>query len=153
MYNIALALAKRTSPALPIELIAYGNTLTVPGEELPVSNRIVTMLCPSRRPYERRFYELGGPRLGMSTAYPEPDRLNPVDDRDYGKLFRAWLGHKASRKDFPGSANMAESSGMTRPSVLNASVSYTTPRRNCALTRSSGTATMACATSPTRRSS
>ena len=102
MYNIALALAKRTAPTLPIELIAYGNTLTVPGEELPVSNRIVTMLCPCQRPYERRFYELGGPRLGMSTAYPEPDRLNPVDDRDYGKLFRAWAPVWKASETVPG---------------------------------------------------
>jgi hypothetical protein len=90
MYGLALALAKRTAPILPIELIVYANMLTAPGTKLPKSNRIVTMLCPYLRPYERRFYEAGGPRLDMSTHYPEPDRVNPVDDRDYGKLFRAW---------------------------------------------------------------
>jgi hypothetical protein len=26
----------------------------------------------------------------MSTLYPAPDRVNPGDDRDYGKLFRQW---------------------------------------------------------------
>ena len=72
---------------LPIELIAYGNTDRA--RELPVSNRIVTMLCPCQRPMS-----------GVSTSWAdaprhehglsEPDRLNPVDDRDYGKLFRAW---------------------------------------------------------------
>ncbi len=102
MYHLALALAKRTSPTLPIELIAYANMLTVPEAKLPACNRIVTMLCPYLRPYERRIYELGGPRLSMSTAYPKPDRVNPVDDRDYGKLFRAWSPVWKAAETVPG---------------------------------------------------
>ena len=38
----------------------------------------------------------------MSTAYPEPDRVNPVDDRDYGKLFRAWAPVWKAAETVPG---------------------------------------------------
>jgi hypothetical protein len=90
MYGLALQLARQTPATLPIELIVYANLLTLPRKKLPASDRIVTQICPYLRHYRRRFYEPGGPRLVMGTLYPGPDRVNPVDDRDYGKLFRAW---------------------------------------------------------------
>lgn len=90
MYRLALALTKQTPATLPIELIVYANMLTPPAGNLPKCSRIVAQICPYLRPYERRFYEIGGQRLAMGTLYPEPDRVNPVDDRDYGKLFRLW---------------------------------------------------------------
>jgi hypothetical protein len=90
MYKLALAVAAQTPATLPIELIVYANLLTLPRRKLPASDRITTQICPYLRHYTRRFYEPGGPRLVMGTLYPGPDRVNPVDDRDYGKLFRAW---------------------------------------------------------------
>ncbi len=90
LYHIALELTKLTPATLPLELIIYANTLTPPRKKLPKCSRIVANLCPYLRPYERRFYEIGGQHLQMSTLYPAPDRINPVDDRDYGKLFRLW---------------------------------------------------------------
>lgn len=90
MYRLALALTKLTPATLPIELIVYANLLTPPAAKLPKCTRIVAQICPYLRSYEHRIYEPGGPRLSMSTLYPEPDRVNPVDDRDYGKLFRTW---------------------------------------------------------------
>lgn len=90
MYTLALALARKTPHTLPIELIVYANMLTVPRRPLARSDRIVSMLCPYLRSYHHRFYEPGGPPLVIGTLYPAPDRANPVDDRDYGKLFRRW---------------------------------------------------------------
>ena len=90
MYRIALALTKLTPATLPIELSVYANMLTPPKSKLPKCSRIVSQISPYLRQYDRRIYENGGPRLSMSTLYPEPDRVNPVDDRDYGKLFRLW---------------------------------------------------------------
>ncbi len=90
MYQLALALTKLTPGTLPIELSVYANMLTPPTGKLPKCSRIVAQICPSLRPYEQRIYEAGGPRLSLSTRYPKADRINPVDDRDYGKLFRQW---------------------------------------------------------------
>lgn len=90
MYALAMALTKLTPATLPIELIIYANLLTPPKNKLPKCSRIVAQICPYLRTYEHRMYEAGGPRLQMSTLYPKPDRVNPVDDRDYGKLFRLW---------------------------------------------------------------
>lgn len=90
MYLLALRVAEKTPAYVPIELIAYANLLTPPRNPLPRSERIISMLCPYLRHYSHRIYERGGPRLVMSTLYPKPDRVNPLDDRDYGKLFRQW---------------------------------------------------------------
>lgn len=90
MYRLACAVAKKTPRHVPIELIAYANTLTLPHRPLPKEPRIVSMLCPYLRHYRRRVYEKGGASLVMGTLYPEPEEVNPRDDRDYGKLFHRW---------------------------------------------------------------
>lgn len=88
MYSVALAVARKTPGRLPIELIAYANTLTLPRRKLPRSERIISMLCTYLRHYRHRIYDTGGPRLKMGTLYPEPDLVNPVDEREYGEIFR-----------------------------------------------------------------
>lgn len=90
MYRLALRLAQKIPATVPIELIVYANLITPPTTPLPASDRVISMLCPYLRHYTHRIYEPGGPKLVMGMLYPEPDRVNPVDDRDYGKLFRLW---------------------------------------------------------------
>jgi len=90
IYRLADAVSKKTPARIPIEVIAYANTLTLPLQELPHNDRIISMLCPYLRQYRHRVFDKGGPKLVMGTLYPEPDRVNPIDDRDYGKLFRLW---------------------------------------------------------------
>ena len=90
MYDLALRLARKTPSRLAIELIAYSNLLTTPRGRLPKSDRIISMFCPYLRHYAHRTYDRGGPSLITSTLYPKPDRINPVDEREYGKLFRKW---------------------------------------------------------------
>ena len=102
MYALALNVAHKTPPRVPIELIAYANLLTPPRHRLPASNRIVTMLCPYLRHYKHRIYDQGGPKLVMSTLYPKPDRINPVDDRDYGTLYVQWSRVWKSCRTVPG---------------------------------------------------
>jgi hypothetical protein len=90
MYGLALALAAKTPATLPLELIVYANMNTLPRRPLPRCERVIVMLCPYLRHYRHRVYTPGGPPLSLGTAYPAPDRINPVDDREYGTLFRAW---------------------------------------------------------------
>lgn len=91
MHDIALVLAEKLPESMPIEVIAYSNLLNVPERKLPYNERIYTLFCPYLRPYVRRIYEDGGPELVLATKYPEPERIHPIDDRDYGKLYRSWL--------------------------------------------------------------
>lgn len=88
MYAVAVAVARKTPGRLPIELIAYANTLTLPRRKLPRCERIISMLCPYLRHYRHRIYDAGGPKLKMGTLYPKPDLVNPVDEREYGEIFR-----------------------------------------------------------------
>ena len=54
-------------------------------------NTFQALFCPYLRHYYHRIYDAGGPEeLITGNLYPEPDRINPVDDREYGELFRRW---------------------------------------------------------------
>lgn len=90
MYDLAMRLEKKLPPQVTIELIAYSNLLNVPQRPLPHSERTFTMLCPYLRHYRHRIYDDGGPELETGTRYPEPDRINPVDEREYGELYNHW---------------------------------------------------------------
>jgi len=91
IYTLAMALLKKIPSNVTIELIAYSNLLNLPRHSLPFSDRTFTLFCPYLRDYKHRIYERGFPLLILGTNYPQPDRINPVDDREYGKLFLKWL--------------------------------------------------------------
>lgn len=91
MYALALRLAEKLPAEVPVELIAYSNMLNPPRAELPHSDRTYTLFCPYLRPFYHRLYDGGGPERSLLGAhYPGPDRINPVDDREYGLLFDTW---------------------------------------------------------------
>jgi hypothetical protein len=96
MYHLAMRLAKKLPPHIPIELIAYSNLLNPPRHELPRSDRTFTMLCTYLRHYRHPIWEkFDGPHE-TGRLYPKPDRINPLDEREYGPLFDEW--HEVSRK-------------------------------------------------------
>jgi hypothetical protein len=90
MYWMAMKLLPKLPATMPIELIAYSNLLNPPTGPLPKSDRTFTMLCPYLRVYRHRFYEpFDGPHE-TGRLYPAPDRINPLDEREYGILFHDW---------------------------------------------------------------
>ncbi|HOJ38987.1 MAG TPA: DUF4838 domain-containing protein, partial [bacterium] len=90
LYRLASLLARKIHSSVVIELIAYSNLLNLPWQRLEANERCFTMLCPYLRPYQHRIYEPGGPELVTGTLYPGPDRINPLDEREYGELFQRW---------------------------------------------------------------
>lgn len=90
MYGLAMRLIAKIPETVPIELIAYSNLLNIPFNPLPSNNRIFTMLCPYLRHYKHHIYDAGGPKLQTGNRYPASDRINPLDDREYGYLFSKW---------------------------------------------------------------
>jgi len=91
IYALAMRLLDKLPAHVPVETIAYSSMLNPPWHELPRTDRIYTLFCPYLRRYDHRIYEEGGPQKPvLGSRYPEPDRTNPVDDREYGKLFDAW---------------------------------------------------------------
>ncbi|MCM8816437.1 MAG: DUF4838 domain-containing protein [Candidatus Omnitrophica bacterium] len=91
MYNIAMRLLEKVPSHIFIELLSYSNLLNVPWKELPFSKRTFTLFCTYLRQYKQRIYDDGFSSLELGTRYPLPDRINPVDDREYGILFEKWL--------------------------------------------------------------
>ena len=91
VYDLAMRLLPRIPETVPIELIAYSNLLNLPFQPLTHSDRIISMLCPYLRPFHHRIYDEDGPEeLVTGNRYPAPDRINPLDEREYGELFRRW---------------------------------------------------------------
>lgn len=94
-YDQMVRQARRVLELVPrpiyLEMLAYCALLTPPGEKANLS-RTYTIFCPYLRHYEHRFYDPGfsreEQRLGRS--YPNPDPVNPDDDRDYGLLLTDW---------------------------------------------------------------
>lgn len=93
MHLLALEVEKRLPATMPIEVLCYSNMMNAPARPLPSTDRTYTLFCPYLRPYHHRFFDPGFPEdeLVTGTRYPEPDRINPVDDREYGLLLERWL--------------------------------------------------------------
>lgn len=90
MYHLAMRLAGKIPAHIPIELIAYSNLLNPPRHELPKSDRTFTMLCPYLRHYRHVIWDpFDGPHE-TGRLHPRPDRINPLDEREYGRLFDDW---------------------------------------------------------------
>ncbi|MCX7706373.1 MAG: DUF4838 domain-containing protein [bacterium] len=91
MYGIAMKLLEKIPSCIFIELLSYSNLLNVPWNVLPYSDRTFTLFCTYLRQYKHRICDKGFSSLELGTKYPLPDRINPVDDREYGILFEKWL--------------------------------------------------------------
>lgn len=92
MYNLAVRLRKKLRYDTALELIVYSNMLNLPRHELPANDATYAFFCVYLRYFRHRIFDAGGPRdLVLGTRYPEPDRINPVDEREYGMLFNRWL--------------------------------------------------------------
>lgn len=104
MHQLALELRE----ALPsdhtpgLDMIVYSNMLNLPRHPLAPNDRAMAFFCPYLRPFRHSIFEQGGPEQPLTgTSYPRPDRINPVDEREYGKLFKQWLPHWQKAKITP----------------------------------------------------
>ncbi len=94
LYRLALAILERTQRQdVPVEVLCYTNLLDLPRESLPPSDRIYTLFCPYLRDYRHSCFDPGFEveRLTLGVDYPEPEPVNPIDDREYGILLDRWL--------------------------------------------------------------
>lgn len=90
MYHLAMQLLPKIPADMPVELIAYSNLLNLPWAPLPHSDRTFTMFCPYLRHYRHRIFDPYDGPFETGRLYPRPDRINPLDEREYGPLFEAW---------------------------------------------------------------
>ncbi len=104
MYNLALEITKKIKRFLPIELLCYSNMFLIPEKTLQFSNNTYTIFCPYLRRYEHRFFDDGfdEKKLTIGTRYPDPDPINPTDDREYGVLLNRWLPYLKKIGSTPG---------------------------------------------------
>ncbi|MCM8824781.1 MAG: DUF4838 domain-containing protein [Candidatus Omnitrophica bacterium] len=97
LYNLALEISQAIGKFLPVELLCYSNMFHLPEKDLVPSSNTYTIFCPYLRNYKHRFYDPGfeETKLTLGTDYPEPEPINPVDDREYGILLSKWLPYLA----------------------------------------------------------
>jgi hypothetical protein len=92
MHELAQQIVSTSKRKIFIEILAYSNLLKPP-ENLSFEASIYTLFCPYLRSYSNRLFDTGFPvenqRLG--TLFPKPEPVYPVDDREYGYLFKKWL--------------------------------------------------------------
>ncbi|MCX7704911.1 MAG: DUF4838 domain-containing protein [bacterium] len=93
LYNLCLEITQEIGNFLPIELLCYSNMLGLPPRDLPHSSNTYTIFCPYLRHYEHRFFDEGfdESKITLGKGYPEPEPINPSDDREYGILLKKWL--------------------------------------------------------------
>lgn len=104
MHRLALELREYLpqDSSTCFDLIVYSNMLNLPRQVLTENDRAMAFFCPYLRPFRHGVFDEGGPQQVVTgTAYPEPDRINPVDEREYGKLFHQWLTHWKQAKITP----------------------------------------------------
>lgn len=91
MLRLAEAVLLHAPRPVYLELLAYCALLNVPPEPRR-QERSYTLFCPYLRHYETRF-DAPHPApesLRLGNLYPEPEPVNPDDDRDYGILWNRW---------------------------------------------------------------
>lgn len=93
MHDLAREILARTRRPVPVELLAYGNLLTPPETDLAPEPRVYTLFCPYLRPHRHCFDAAGFPPecQTLGRGWPAPQPINPVDDREYGRLYQRWL--------------------------------------------------------------
>ena len=103
MYNLARDLRAKRGPGPALELIAYSNMLNLPLAPLPPAGNVYAFFCAYLRGFKHRIFDPGGPDSVMTGVnYPAPDRINPVDEREYGRIFENWLPHWREAGIVPG---------------------------------------------------
>lgn len=100
VHDLAREILACTRRPVPIEILAYCNLLDPPRSPLTPEPRIYTLFCPYLRQYRHRFYDPGfaPDQLTLGRRWPEPEPVNPLDDREYGVLLQQWLPHLAQSK-------------------------------------------------------
>jgi hypothetical protein len=92
MYALARDLQAKLKRSPALELIAYSNMLNLPRAPLLPSENVYAFFCAYLRGFRHRIFDPGGPdRVMTGVNYPAPDRINPVDEREYGRIFENWL--------------------------------------------------------------
>ena len=93
LYTLAIEISEKLGRFFPIELLCYSNMFNLPKNHLPFSNNTYTLFCPYLRHYHHNLFEEGFEKscLTLGIHYPEPDPINPSDDREYGILLKQWL--------------------------------------------------------------
>lgn len=104
MHRLALELREHlpADNTTAMDLIVYSNMLNLPRQAMKENDRAVAFFCPYLRPFRHGVFDEGGPDHVMTgNAYPEPDRINPEDEREYGLLFHQWLSYWNKAKITP----------------------------------------------------
>lgn len=103
-YQLSIELSAAIGKFLPVELLCYSNMLHLPEKMLPFSSNTYTIFCPYLRHYKHRFYDPGFEEstLTLGKGYPEPEPINPADDREYGILISRWLPYLEKCGSRPG---------------------------------------------------
>ena len=92
MHTLARELRAKVGGGVAFELIAYSNMLNLPRKPLPPADNLYAFFCPYLRSFRHRIYDSGGAEQVLTGVnYPGPDRINPVDEREYGRIFENWL--------------------------------------------------------------
>lgn len=92
IHRLVVLLERKLPQRTMIETIAYSNLLNLPRQSLSSVERTFALFCPYLRHYFHAIYDAGGPEeTSVGVRYPEPDRINPVDEREYGPLFERWV--------------------------------------------------------------
>ena len=93
MHKLATEILECTQNPVPIEVLAYCNLQTPPATDLPREPRLYTLFCPYLRNYHHRMDAPGFPEAQqkLGRGWPANQPVNPVDDREYGRLFDEWL--------------------------------------------------------------
>jgi hypothetical protein len=94
MFRLSLELRDALPADHPaaFDLLVYSNMLNLPRNPLQANDRAMAWFCPYLRPFEHGVFDPGGPEEVLTgVAWPEPDRINPLDEREYGSLLKQWL--------------------------------------------------------------
>lgn len=94
LYALALEITARQE-TVPVEVLCYANSLNPPRQQPPASDRTYTLFCPYLRQHRHPLHAPGFPadQMTLGRRYPEPEPINPADDREYGLLLEQWRPH------------------------------------------------------------
>ncbi len=78
--------------------------LDIPDKILPEISNTYTIFCPYLRHYKYNLFDpdFKESNLTLGKNYPEPEPINPSDDREYGILFSRWLKYLEKIGSEPG---------------------------------------------------
>lgn len=147
MYRLSLELGEQLPADHPaaFDLLVYSNILNLPRNPLPASNRAMALFCPYLRPFMHNIFDAGGPKeVVTGCAWPKPDRINPIDEHEYGRLLAQWLPlwQQAALRLRCSSTQVNTS---MRPAEVTTSVTATHQQQTSVNRKPSSTPSLACA--------